>query len=448
MTERGVMLDSWTRLFVRDRITSASDGPISQNVFARPLRDSLSRGRSDFERDYCRIVYASQFRRLANKTQVLPDSGIDHVRNRLTHSIEVSTVASSIFREYERRLEKHRGLKIAQASDAHWVLRTAGLAHDLGNPPYGHAGEKAIRKWAVNFFASHQQYRVLARDFKFFDGNAQSFRLLSRDDLGFCDGIVLTLTSLAAIVKYPYSVCDKRAEGGKFNAFKTENDILDLVMDRHGLKCEGDYYRRHPLSFFLEAADDVSYILSDMEDAVYAGIITDEEKNRLFTELAYPEIKGRTLSTSRQAIQSAVASILVNGYARAFYDSQRDIFTNRFFSGHDLENALPKEIRDWLPEVKALRDKIIEDGHVRDAETHGAKMISHVLDVLVRVLPFVGPGSKTPTTRIRQIIENSFGLGFFEKNKRKQDIWWLHVILDYVSGMTDGFLETLAAKLK
>lgn len=442
------MIDSWAKLFVSDRITSATDGPVQQKVFARPLRDASSRGRSDFERDYCRVAYASQFRRLAGKTQVLPETKIDHVRNRLTHSIEVSTVASSIFREYESRIEKRRGLKISQSSDAHWVLRTAGLAHDLGNPPYGHAGEQAIRSWANVFFASNPQYRVLSRDFKLFDGNAQSFRLLSRDDLGFCDGIGLTLTSLAAIVKYPYSVCDRRADKSKFNAFKTENDILDLVMSRHGLKCSADYYRRHPLSFFLEAADDVAYILSDIEDAVYAGIISDEEKNKLFAELAKPEEKSRRLDVSRQAIQSAVASILINGYAKAFYDSQDEIFSNRQFSGHDLEDALPKGVRDWLPEVKALRGKIIAGNDIKHAESHGSEMISCVLDAMVKILPYVGHANKTLSIKVRRIVTSSFGLEFFEKNRLKPDIWWLHVILDYVSGMTDGFLEALSRKLK
>lgn len=447
-TEGDLNMNSWNKLFISDRITSVSDGIVKQEVSAMPLRGSSSTGRTDFERDYCRVAYSSQFRRLAGKTQILPETKIDHVRNRLTHSVEVSTIASSIFREYETRLERKQGVKIPQSSDAHWVLRTAGLAHDLGNPPYGHAGENAIREWARGFFGRHPQYSILERDFELFDGNAQSFRLLSRDDLGFCSGISLTLTSLAAIVKYPYSVSDKRSNVGKFNAFRTENDVLDLVMSRHDLKCPNGYYRRHPLSFFLEAADDIAYILSDIEDAVYAGIITDEAKAKLYAELTKPEAAGRRVEAGRQVIQSAVASVLINGYAKAFYDSQNEIFTNRHFTEHELEDALPKGVRDWLPGVKSLRKRIIVANDVKNAETRGAQMISQILNALVEILPYVGGSEKSVDFETLRIIDRSFGCEFFERNKHRADIWWLRMILDYVSGMTDKFLDDISWMLR
>lgn len=439
---------NWSKLFIPDRIASVSEDPVVQRVYAKQLSKSRSRGRSDFERDYCRVAYASQFRRLAGKTQILPASEIDHVRNRLTHSIEVSTIASSIFREYERRLERDCNQKILQSSDAHWVLRTAGLAHDLGNPPYGHAGEQAIRTWAKDFFTTNPQYSVIERDFILFDGNAQSFRLLSRDDFGFCDGIGLTLTSLATIVKYPYSVNDKRADNGKFNAFKTENDVLDTVMSRHGLKSHDGYYRRHPLSFFLEAADDIAYILSDLEDAVYAGIITDEQKDRLFAELAQPGLTNKSLYTTSRGIQSAVAEILINGYAKAFYESQEEIASNRLFTGHDLEAALPRMVRDWLPGVKSLRGRIIANVDVQEDERRGAIIISNVLDALVKILQYVGTSSISPSIDAICMIRNTIGYEFFENNKTKPAVWWLHIILDYVSGMTDAFLLKALDRVK
>lgn len=434
------MIESWRSLFSTDRVSVIQEDCVKQKVSCSPS-EKKGEERSPFERDYCRIVYSSLFRRLAGKTQILPDAGIDHVRNRLTHSIEVSTIAGSILREFDGIMRKERGLVLDNIESAYWIVRTAGLSHDIGNPPYGHAGEQAIREWGAKYFAKHPELSAVERDFRFFDGNAQSFRLLSRDNLGFSDSIRLTVTGLASIVKYPYSVLDERCEKKfKSNAFKTENDILDAVMRRLNLSDTKGRYRRHPLSFILEAADDISYILSDLEDAVYGGIITRKKKDALFMELLTRAKCNAQVSASSSAIQSAVASYFIRDYARAFYNSLVEIFTNEKFSGKDLENSLSKHLRDWLADIGDIRKKIISDKKVKLAEQRGSRVIKSFLDEMSLIVPCVGENARKLTKKAETIIDQTFGGEFFEENKDKSKEWWLHAILDYLSGMTDRYL--------
>lgn len=434
----------WDEIFSAARIETVDDSIVSQKVTCHSLK-TVGDCRSPFERDYDRVIYSSLFRRLAGKTQILPDAKIDHVRNRLTHSIEVSDIAGSILREVGHLLQERNGLRLRRMEDAYWVVRTAGLAHDIGNPPYGHAGEQAIRSWGKRYFEKHPELMTVALDFMRFDGNAQGFRLLSRNDLGVSDGISLTATSLAAIVKYPYSVCDSRAKNGKFNAFKTEVDVLDAIMAEVNLNEPNGYFRRHPLSFILEAADDVAYLLSDLEDAVYMEIITQDEKNALFRELLMRSSFPRKISTSKSAMQSAVATILVKGYAKAFYNSMGQIFTDRLFDGYALELALPKNIREWMMDVGVIRKRIINSSYVKEAEERGEKLIITMLDKMVKIVPYVGVnGRGTPKTQTAALISKTFGTEFFNTNRMQPKEWWLHAILDYVSGMTDAYLQELA----
>lgn len=434
----------WDEFFSAARIETVDDSIVKQKVTCHSLK-TAGDCRSPFERDYGRVIYSSLFRRLAGKTQALPDTKIDHVRNRLTHSIEVSDIAGSILREVGYLLLERNGLKLCRMEDAYWVVRTAGLAHDIGNPPYGHAGERAIRTWGTCYFERHPELMTVASDFMRFDGNAQSFRLLSRNDLGVSDGISLTATSLAAIVKYPYSVSDQRAMSGKFNAFKTEADILDAIMSEVKLNEPNGYFRRHPLSFILEAADDMAYVLSDLEDAVYMEIISQDEKNVLFQELLMRNSKQRKISMSKSAMQSAVATILVKGYAKAFYNSIERIFTDRLFDGHALELALPKNVREWMTDVGRIRKRIINSEYVKVAEKRGEKLIVTMLDRMVGIMPYVGMnGRGKPKVQVATLIRKTFGNEFFNANKTQSAEWWLHAILDYVSGMTDAYLQELA----
>jgi dGTPase len=226
-------------------------------------------GRTEFERDYDRILFATPTRRLADKTQVFPLEKHDSIRTRLTHSHEVSNLARSIgvrlafeeadkvFGDQQERLQVKRNVPS--------LLAAVGLAHDLGNPPFGHQGEVAMQQW----FNELQSDLAVEVDFLEFDGNAQTFRLLTRlQVLNDQFGLNLTVGTLAALVKYP-SVYGSLNKGGfkKYGIFKSEAAIIEQVWEQTGLT-EGI---RHPLAYVMEACDDIAYSVIDAEDTVKKG---------------------------------------------------------------------------------------------------------------------------------------------------------------------------------
>jgi len=226
-------------------------------------------GRTEFERDYDRILFATPTRRLADKTQVFPMEENDSVRTRLTHSYEVSNLARSIgvrlaFEHAEAVFgPDHEALQVKRNVPS--MLAAVGLAHDLGNSPFGHQGELAIQQW----FHDGNAGKEIATDFSEFDGNAQTFRLLTRlQVLNDQFGLNLTLGTLAALIKYPsvYGAADK---GGfkKFGIFRSEETIVGEVWEHTGL-APG---LRHPLAYVMEACDDIAYSIIDAEDTVKKG---------------------------------------------------------------------------------------------------------------------------------------------------------------------------------
>jgi dGTPase len=226
-------------------------------------------GRTEFERDYDRILFATPTRRLADKTQVFPMEENDSVRTRLTHSHEVSNLARSIGVRlaFEHAKEvfgpDHEVLQVKRNVPS--LLAAVGLAHDLGNPPFGHQGEVAIQQW-FNDGGVGEEFEV---DFSEFDGNAQTFRLLTRlQVLNDEFGLNLTVGTLAALIKYP-SVYGSSNKGGfkKFGIFKSEEKIIQEVWENTGLE-EGI---RHPLAYVMEACDDIAYSIIDAEDTVKKG---------------------------------------------------------------------------------------------------------------------------------------------------------------------------------
>ena len=226
-------------------------------------------GREELERDYDRILFATPTRRLADKTQVFPMEDNDAIRNRLTHSFEVSNLARSIgirlaFNHAEDVFgPEHEDLRVQRTVPA--LLAAVGLAHDLGNPPFGHQGELAIREW---FVENHAQYEF-PKDLLHFDGNPQTFRLLTRlqvlnDEFGYN----LTVATLAALLKYPHFFSPtSNGSFRKFGIFESERSIVQEVWDETGLE-EGI---RHPCAYIMEACDDIVYSVVDAEDTVKKG---------------------------------------------------------------------------------------------------------------------------------------------------------------------------------
>ena len=257
----------------------------------------LDPARSPFLQDRDRIIYSSSFRRLARKTQVHPLVRNDHIHTRLSHSLEVSSVGRSLGAMAGYFL-RHRGELPDYAAPEFpgQILEAACLAHDIGNPPFGHAGEFAIRDWFGDP-ANHVYVNALEEtqqsDFRCFDGNAQGFRVVNvvennRDQGGFR----LTYPTLASMVKYPWDSWQSRARGGKckFNYYQAEAAIFEDVFRALGLKTRRGDFARHPLSLLAEAADDTCYRIVDMEDARELDIITLADILKVVEPLA-PSLK-------------------------------------------------------------------------------------------------------------------------------------------------------------
>ena len=230
-------------------------------------------GREEIERDYDRVLFAAPTRRLADKTQVFPMEINDSVRTRLTHSHEVSNLARSIG---VRLVYDHRDEVFGQDADTLKVerrvpalLAAVGLAHDLGNPPFGHQGEQTIKRWCQGKEDSSKDFKDCPdfTDFSGFDGNCQTFRLLTKlQILNDKFGLNLTCATLAALMKYPVFSKDKK-EFNKFGLFRSEQDVAEEVWNQTGL-AEGI---RHPLVYVMEACDDIAYSVIDAEDTVKKG---------------------------------------------------------------------------------------------------------------------------------------------------------------------------------
>lgn len=260
--------------------------------------------RSSFHRDYDRIIFSNSFRRLSNKTQVHPLSKNDHVHDRLTHSLEVASVGRSLGLRAGELLQIRD--KSINPYDIAYIVQTACLAHDIGNPPFGHAGEEVIKEW----FKKNKRKNFLKglskkerNDFQHLDGNAQSFRIVTKieNSIG-KGGMRLTFATLGTLVKYPYTSDEcKRTKKSKFNFFQSERDFADDLFSELGLKEKDGRYRRHPLSYLMEASDDICYGLLDLQDAIELNVITLKDTKKIFKSLCRKEdfeetYKSKTMS--------------------------------------------------------------------------------------------------------------------------------------------------------
>lgn len=265
----------WLRLISNKRLGQETRHPLRHD------------DRSEFKRDGDRLIYSAPFRRLQNKTQVFPLPGSVFVHNRLTHSLEVSSLGKSLGDDVARILtDRHPHLRGTLFEEIGTIVQTAGLAHDMGNPPFGHSGEQAIQSFFTEGPGSDLRKKVSARfwdDITHFEGNANAFRLLTHQFQGRrFGGFVMTYSTLAAIVKYPFS-SDLAGSHGKFGFFESEREDFERIAEDLGMRClehgEGTSvrYARHPLVFLMEAADDICYEIMDIEDAHKLHLLSFEE---------------------------------------------------------------------------------------------------------------------------------------------------------------------------
>ena len=408
--------------------------------------------RSDFERDYDRLIFSSPFRRLQNKTQVFPLPGSIFVHNRLTHSLEVACVGRSLANEIAIRL--HEKYLSAPWRDKLWniseIVAAACLAHDLGNPPFGHSGEKTIGEFFSKgngmVFEKHLTPQQWA-DLTHFEGNANSFRTLVHQFKGRRPGgFAMTYSTLASIVKYPYS-SSHAGKKGKFGFFTTEKETFEKIASELGmLKLEEERYCRHPLVYVVEAADDICYQVMDIEDGHKLKLISTDETIELLTSFFDNDRKQHMREVMSHVddpnekivyLRSCVVGRLVDECAKTFVEHEDMIMEGRF-DGSLIDNisALPKQGYKRCSDL--AYKKLYRAGYVVDVDLAGIRIINLLLDKLTQAV-------LNPDSNYSQLLLNKFpqqydvhASSLFEK---------LQGVLDHISAMTDVYALNLYRQL-
>lgn len=412
--------------------------------------------RSDFRRDYDRMVFSSPFRRLQNKTQVFPLPGSIFVHNRLTHSLEVSSVGRSIAAEVLTALKpKYQGTPQAEALDSIGeIVAAACLAHDLGNPPFGHSGEKAI-----STFFSEGDGAVLRGslteeewcDLVHFEGNANALRVLTHPFNGRRQGgFGMTYATLASIVKYPYESC-VAGSNGKFGFFTTERETYATIASELGIirrqREDGALeYVRHPLVYIVEAADDICYEIMDLEDAHKLKILSTDEVTSLLLNYFNGKERERHEETIAEIedpnekiahLRSSVISRLVSCCAKTFVENEEAIMKGNF-KGTLLQATGGTEHRAYEACNKVSWERIYCAGDVVDIELAGNRIITFLLEKLIHAVRFPALNySKLLLSKVPSQYDVKAPTLF----KRIQ------AVLDHVSAMTDVYALDLYRKL-
>lgn len=428
----------WSQLMSTDRLGSSS---------STIKGDKL---RSEFEADYDRIIFSRPFRNLQDKTQVFPLPDQDFVHTRLTHSLEVSSVGRSLGKNVGASvLSKYSDLEHLTASDFGAVVGAAALAHDVGNPPFGHSGETAIS----DFFKHNEKCLPIKEhlsdaqwsDLTDFEGNAQGFRLLTRNQR---QGLKLTLATLAAFSKYP---CPSLLEGRdkkkksqkKYGYFVSEAELFGEMAQSLGfIKTRDKCWSRHPLTFLVEAADDICYSVIDLEDGFGLGLVSYEEARdflALILKDRYQPDKLKSIPSDKEKIgvlRAVAIQVLIDESTQVFMDHEEAIIAGEF----------DEAITDLIPSADVLAQissfsvaKIYQSRQVLEKEAAGFEVMDGLLEAFVLAAYYKKHDSSRYSGRHKSIYRLLPTDVVYKLENESHQVYdsILH-ITDYISGMTDG----------
>lgn len=414
--------------------------------------------RTGFTRDYDRIIFSSAFRRLQDKTQVFPLAKSDYVRTRLTHSLEVASVGRSLgMLAAEVIAVKQPDFKsIALPHDIGTIVATACLAHDIGNPPFGHAGESAIQEWFESSDANSDLSGAEKSDLLSFEGNAQGFRILSKlQQAPLRGGLQLTCAVLGTFTKYPrasvvYETQRVGISGKKFGFMQSEADLFQELADELGLVRKPgahEAWHRHPLAFLVEAADDICYHVMDIEDGYKAGCISFDEISDLHRPWLSTAQSQRAESIENKGrrveyFRAITVDAMVRAAVKAFDENYEGLMSGAF----DEELTTKIELSKELKAFKSLaRDKVYSDKRVVEIEACGFEVIGGLLEVFVGAIDNRAKGLNTGKVRTRTLL----GLLKTEANIEQLTAYERTLLAtDFVSGMTDSFAVELYQRIK
>ena len=419
-----------------------------QEAYYAPRHDD----RSEFQRDYDRLIFSAPFRRLQNKTQVFPLPGSVFVHNRLTHSLEVACVGRSLGSSVAQKLQS-KYPENQYLSEIGAIVSAACLAHDMGNPPFGHSGEKAIAtyfsegkgKWLEAILTPEQW-----KDLTCFEGNANAFRLLTHQFSGRRPGgFVLTYSTLAAIVKYPYASIYSDFTKQKFGFFDAEKGVYERIAHMLGickLPDNPNRYARHPLVYMVEAADDICYQIMDIEDAHKLRILTTNETIELLMGFFDSERQKRRRETMLMVtdkneqiayLRSSVIGLLIEQCAQVFVNNEQAILDGTF-TGSLIKKLPAQSANAYALCSETAFERIYRSPEVLDVELAGYKIITTLLEHFVDAV--INPDKAYSKQLLNRIPE--------QYETKAPDVYGrLLAVLDYISGMTDVYALDLYRKI-
>jgi dGTPase len=444
------MKEKWRDLLIEDRLHRDASG------LSRKPCDQADMPRSVFAADTDRIMFSSSFRRLAKKTQVHPLALNDHIHNRLTHSLEVSSVGRSLGATIGSHLQTEGLLPDRiQAHNIGEIVQAACLAHDIGNPPFGHAGEAALQNWFKDPVHSRYIEPLTASqksDFVNFDGNAQNFRILTvLEYYHRCGGMRLTYPSLASMVKYP--ITSHRAEEHekvKFGFYESEKDIFLHIAQTLKLGDEINHIRRYPFSYLSEAADDICYSIIDLEDAQEMKILTVDEIFEIIGDAFGGKKIDEIVEDNRQSdrrkvsyLRTKVIGILIDDISTAFKDNINNILNDKLDG--DLILYSSERVKKIIKNAKNIaRDKIFKEIRKVTLEIGAYTIFEKLLDIFIpAIYERVYRGSENDTFKTTRVID----LLGVNAPKDTDDLYASYQsVVDFVSGMTDDYATFISSQ--
>ena len=410
--------------------------------------------RTDFQRDYDRLIFSSPFRRLQNKTQVFPLPGSIFVHNRLTHSLEVSCVGRSLGNNVAKGLMRKYPDGSVNFPEMGAIVSAACLAHDMGNPPFGHSGERAISAYFSEGNGRYLEKQVREEggrweDFIHFEGNANAMRLLTHQFIGRRKGgFAMTYSTLASIIKYPYA-STLSGKKGKFGFFQSEEASYLRIAEELGIGQEPEApgrYFRYPLVYLVEAADDICYQIMDIEDACKLHILTTEEAIQLLLgffegdRLTHIQQVMRMVDDTNEKIaylRSCIVGLLVDECSRVFLENEGRILDGTYHTS--LIQDISAHARQAYADCSATAyRKIYKAKEVLDIELAGYHIFSHLIDSLTEAV--MNPKHAYSQLLLQRIPEQ------YDTNAATT-YGKIQCVLDYISGMTDVYALDLYRKI-
>ena len=438
----------WQQLLNRDRLGG------------RPAKDES--GRNAFLRDHDKIIFSGAFRRLARKTQVHPLASNDHIHNRMTHSLEVSCVGRTLGIRVGEALRARELLPAGiDTTDLGDIVQSACLAHDIGNPPFGHTGERAIRAW---FGERGQRYIAdltpsQRADLENFEGNAQGFRILTKSEYHQYDGgMRLTYATLATFLKYPWLA--EAAKAGvtprhdKFSAFRAEREALREVCQATGLRQrDTDFFSRHPLAFLVEAADDFCYAIIDLEDGLEMNLLNWNDVFPLLQPVLpdnaeIVEFLQSDFRPGRKAalLRGSIIEHFIDAGVNAFMQHHDGLLVGDIDS--DLISLCAAPVRETVEGSKQLaKTRVFEHPLKIELEIGAYQVIGTLLDSLIEAA--IAMAENDLSNFRHQRIINLIGARTFPPDLAQLDpverrYQCIMRAVDFIAGMTDNYATYLA----